>query len=378
MFHLGRGGTRNSNNIHKGENVWSLKDVASRFQNWANKEFGLSDEQSEALTKIVGSVGAGAVLNQATGNPAGKAIKKMWNSTKTKDSMPNESSDIGKTTTNNNHYGKTDNTVSKQKAHNPPPNSDTDSITENQRKRKLSKPGTVTEIIEPDIKGLSKSDMLNSDTLSQPGTVGEKNWFEKRIGAFGDAMDGKGSWKTKIGLGASALILGEASATAGQLMNAIDPTSYLMGSEMSPMADLDYAMKHGGIPQNNVGTAPMSYGIPTAQALAPNVAPNPTAATIMPQQDPSTTVTQATGNYENTQMMAQAISAQQPTKDPQATEATNVAIASTLLDTQQQQRGYARKNEISNNASDTLFRMNHKEMMEFQELTQGLIKKRSR
>ena len=67
---------------------------------------------------------------------------------------------------------------------------------------------------------------MDFDTPDTP-----KGFMAKRMEAFSEAMHGGGSWKTKLGLAASAVVLGEASATAGQLMQAADPTSFITGTE---------------------------------------------------------------------------------------------------------------------------------------------------
>ena len=47
-----------------------------------------------------------------------------------------------------------------------------------------------------------------------------------------------------MGLAVSAMILGSASDTFANVLDAFDPMSYAMGTDISKMSDLDYAMAH--------------------------------------------------------------------------------------------------------------------------------------
>lgn len=71
-------------------------------------------------------------------------------------------------------------------------------------------------------------------------------FFSSRIDAVGDALSGKGNWKTKAGLAASALVLGTASETFANILNAFDPTQLIMGQELGAGSDV-VPMRNSGI-----------------------------------------------------------------------------------------------------------------------------------
>lgn len=100
--------------------------------------------------------------------------------------------------------------------------------------------------------------MLKSIDISSPNSIPEQGFFEKRFSAMTDAMDGAGNWKTKVGLAASAMILGSQSETFANAMNAIDPTQIIMGPELGagsdilPTTNTQQAFQHemaNGLPQ---------------------------------------------------------------------------------------------------------------------------------
>lgn len=80
--------------------------------------------------------------------------------------------------------------------------------------------------------------MLKNIDMNTPTSLQEQGFFEKRFNAISDAMDGPGSWKTKFGLAASAMILGSQSETFANAMNAIDPTQIIMGPELGAGSDI--------------------------------------------------------------------------------------------------------------------------------------------
>ena len=105
------------------------------------------------------------------------------------------------------------------------------------------------------LNGDLKAATLSAPTPTSSGTVldrnpSEKGFFAKRIEAASEAIHDGGSWKTKLGLAASAMVLGTASDTFAQGMQAIDLTSYLVGSDVGG-GDVKYANLSGSMFKNN-------------------------------------------------------------------------------------------------------------------------------
>jgi hypothetical protein len=179
-------------------------------------------------------------------------------------------------------------------------------------------------------------------TEASLGASGEKGFFGKRAEAFSDAMRGGGSWKTKMGMAASAIVLGEASATAGEIMQAIDPTSFVTGTEMSKEADLDFSnMKTSNVQSatDNDWTKIKPVVVQSASVSQSAIAETPTAQTptaqpIKPIETPlstpiaeTPTVVQPTLTAQPTVQTAQPI---KPIETPLSTPTTIPAEARTL------------------------------------------------
>ena len=73
---------------------------------------------------------------------------------------------------------------------------------------------------------------LGVDTKPNLQVPNEKGFFEKRMSALSSVWDGGGSWKTKIAMSAGAMALGSVSATASDLMDAVDPIAHASGTSL--------------------------------------------------------------------------------------------------------------------------------------------------
>lgn len=124
--------------------------------------------------------------------------------------------------------------------------------------------------------------------------------FGGRVDAAMDAINGGGSWKTKLGLAASAMILGSQSDVFANAMDAADPMSHLMGVSIDPSSDLDYAAANGMIPRTN--RLQPAQGMPVDQESMKRVMEE-TMATQNNQPAPSTVSTDDLMNYQRTSNM---------------------------------------------------------------------------
>lgn len=65
-----------------------------------------------------------------------------------------------------------------------------------------------------------------------------KGFFRQRFDAAQNALHNGGNWKTKMGLTASALILGSQSETFANTLNAVDPMQLVMGQDLGKDSDI--------------------------------------------------------------------------------------------------------------------------------------------
>ena len=111
-----------------------------------------------------------------------------------------------------------------------------------------------------------------------------KGFFGKRIEAVGEALHGGGSWTTRLGLAASAVVLGTASETFAQVMQEANLMSYAIGSDAGG-GDIKYSNLSGSMFKNNNN--------------APTATPITTPAETQPAQTvPAAKTTQQTENIE--------------------------------------------------------------------------------
>ena len=100
------------------------------------------------------------------------------------------------------------------------------------------------------------------------------NGFSERFTKAGDAFKGGGSLKSKMALGASALILGETSSFASDVMQVMDPSSFFTGTDAGSGAyggDELKQMQHSNMMMRNNNTS--SIPMPTAEQLIPTTQP---------------------------------------------------------------------------------------------------------
>ncbi|MFK2822899.1 hypothetical protein ACH5BK_07940 [Arcobacter sp. YIC-80] len=111
-------------------------------------------------------------------------------------------------------------------------------------------------------------------TEAEAKTVGaNKGFLSQRFDTVQDALNGPGSWKTKLGLAASALVLGSQSEAIGNILNAIPtPDNLFNGMPLGEGSDI---------------VPPPNYQMQQAQSqLIPSIAQNqlnniPTAMPFM-------------------------------------------------------------------------------------------------
>ncbi len=151
---------------------------------------------------IAGTVAIAEIASRVSGK--GSFVGKMW------DALPNpldKTSKNSESPTSHSDDNSPNSKVNNESNHNKSFNSDVDSMPNN-------------------------SESVNSKKGGWGNFIGE------RFNAASKAMDGSGSWKTKLALGASAMILGSVSETSAKALELADPISHIMGTSTSTDADL--------------------------------------------------------------------------------------------------------------------------------------------
>lgn len=280
---------------------------------------------------------------------------------------------------------------------------DMDALKEAQAKQKALNPDNPNVESRHNAEKVAMEDAhyqrINEANMGTP-----KGFFGKRMEAFSEAMHGGGSWKTKMGMMASAIVLGEASATAGEIMQAADPTSFFTGTEAGSSAfggdELKQMMaaQHQGFSTQPSGfhtmqaisadtqqqaaqaQISMANNIQALSSIAPNRSYVGLSMTDADQNPVSFTTDKASRNMmingNNTGMPAQQFGAMMQNPDSvsqfanaisqtsfanvEAYNATNNILSEMNAQTQRANM----QQKIHNNSSDTRNAMQHKESLE--------------
>lgn len=83
-----------------------------------------------------------------------------------------------------------------------------------------------------------KIDNFITEAEARTAGIETKGFFRQRFDAVQDAMHSGSNWKTKLGLTASALILGSQSETFANTLNAFDPMQMVIGQDLGKDSDV--------------------------------------------------------------------------------------------------------------------------------------------
>ncbi|MFA6195365.1 MAG: conjugal transfer protein TraG N-terminal domain-containing protein [Sulfurimonas sp.] len=286
-------------------------------------------------------------------------------------------------------------------------NKDMDALKDRQASEKALNPNNTNVDSRHNMEKAAMEDAhyqrINEANLGAPT---EKGFFGKRMEALGEAMHSGAGWKAKAGMMLGAVALGEASETAGNIMQLLDPTSFITGTEMSKDADLNFSKMKSGVAPQHQGAFSQSSGFNSSMAIQQDqIAQSSMISANNLQTIASASLTQGrVGGFFNMQdangenvafsvnktrsdypmmingqdtgvphqqfqsMMQNGEMAAQFANAISGSDFTNKDVYNTtnnlLQDMSMQNKMADRKQMIHNNASDTHASMQHKEMLE--------------
>lgn len=104
---------------------------------------------------------------------------------------------------------------------------------------KISSPEIANEssVHKPEVQH-PKIENFITEAEARTAGIETKGFFRQRFDAVQEAMHSGGNWKTKLGVTASALILGSQSETIANTLNAVDPMQMVIGQDLGKDSDI--------------------------------------------------------------------------------------------------------------------------------------------